>query len=169
VKKLILICGANGVGKSTVSRALLEAVERSACIDSEYCCAIHPFELTADTIQLFRANITALMINCFCSATIQTVIFPYGFHGPRREIYQGVLDELREQGIRYEFCPVILECEYNENVDRMRKDKRTEDRIQRALKQTRHIYDHYDYPRIDTTHLSVSETVEEIIRMHIVV
>lgn len=165
MKRLILICGANGIGKSTVSRALLQSLPKSAYIDSEYCCAIHPFELTADTVQLFKSNIAALIINSFCSSSVESVIFPYGFHGLRQEIFQGVLRELRERGIVYAFFPVILECERDENVNRMRNDNRSEERIQRALKNTRHVYDHYDYPRIDTTHLSVAETVAEIKRV----
>lgn len=165
MKKLILICGPNGVGKSTASKALHGSLSKSAYIDSEYCCSINPFELNPDTIQLFKANISALMINSFQSACIQTVIFPYGFHGPREGIFQSVLDDLKKLDIIYEFHPIILHCELDENIRRMRNDNRSEERIQRAIKNTRHLYDRYDYPKIDTTNRSVAETVNQILEM----
>ncbi|WP_040949482.1 AAA family ATPase [Gorillibacterium massiliense] len=159
MKKLILICGANGVGKSTASKALLAAMEKSAYIDSEYCCAIHPFEFTTETIALFKSNIAALMLNSFRSSSIDAVIFPYGFHGPRQQIFQGVLADLELHKIHYELCPILLECDVEENVRRMQNDGRETDRIERALKNTRHLYDAYDYPRINTTNMTVAETV----------
>lgn len=162
MKKLILICGANGVGKSTASKALLDSLPRSAYIDSEYCCAINPFQLTAETIQLFKSNIAALMVNAFRCEEIDTVIFPYSFHGQRQEIFQHVQDELHRQNVSYEWCPVILECELQENIARMRKDQRDAARIERAITHSRSVYDHLDYPRIDTTGLSVSETIDAI-------
>jgi cytidylate kinase len=165
MKKLIFICGANGIGKSTVSKALHSHLPNSVCIDSEYCCSINPFELNHDTIELFKANISALMINSFTCDFIETVIFPYGFHGPRKEIFDSVIQNLRNSKMEYELHPVILECEETENFRRMRNDNRDEKRIERALKHTRQIYDELDYPRINTTELTVSETVERILKL----
>lgn len=96
MKKLIFICSANGVGKSTVSKALNNYIQNSVYIDSEYCCSISPFELNHETIRLIKANISALMINSFKCDYIETVIFPYGFHGPRKETIIGMRNELKE-------------------------------------------------------------------------
>lgn len=67
--------------------------------------------------------------------------------------------------MEYELNPVIPECEEIENIRRMRNDNRDEKRIERALKHTRQIYDELDYPRINTTELTVSETVEWILKL----
>lgn len=163
MKKLILICGANGIGKSTVSKALHSHLPNSACIDSEYCCSINPFELNHHTIELFKANISALMMNSLACDFIETVIFPYGFHGPRKAIFDSVIETLRNNPIEFELHPVILECEESENIRRMRNDNRDEKRIERAIIHSRSIYDELDYPRINTTDLSVSETMNRIL------
>lgn len=165
MKKFIFICGANGVGKSTVSKALNNRLANSVYIDSEYCCSINPFEFNNQTIRLIKQNLSALMINSFQCDFIETVIFPYGFHGPRKQIFDDVIQELRLNGIRYGFHPIILECDVNENISRMRNDNRDEKRIERALKNTRHIYGDYDYSRINTTNLTVSETIDEILKL----
>lgn len=165
MKKLIFICGANGIGKSTVSKALHHYLQNSVYIDSEYCCSINPFEFNHQTIQLIKANISALMINSFNCDFVETVIFPYGFHGPRKEIFDDVLQELRINHINVDFHAVILECDETENVRRMRNDNRDEKRIERALKNTRHIYNDLHYPRINTTNLTISETMDQILNL----
>lgn len=92
-------------------------------------------------------------------------MFPYGFHGMRRAIFEGVLEELKRQGLDYEFCPVVMECGLEENIRRMRADRRDEARIQRAVANTRHIYENVPYSRIDVTRLTVSESAETILKL----
>lgn len=162
MKKLILICGANGIGKSTACKALTEALDKTAYIDSDWCRFIHPFAFTDETIAVVKSNILALMLNYFSCSIVETVVFQYGFHGPRKQLFDDLLQSLRDRGVPFAFCPVILECSEEENIARMKRDGRDGGRIARAVRDTRHIYAGYDYPRIDTTHLTVMETVEKI-------
>ena len=46
MKKLILILGANGVGKSTTAEILLQRLSKCAYIDADWCRAINPFPFT---------------------------------------------------------------------------------------------------------------------------
>jgi len=163
IKRLILVCGPNGVGKTTACKSLLEALPRSAYIDSDWCRAMNPFSFDEETIQIIKANIVALMTNYLRSSFIENVIFQYGFHGPRREIFDDIIEALDNNRISYQFCPVILRCDLQENIERMKRDGRDDERIRRAIENTRHIYDAYDYPSIDTTGLSVPQTVDRIL------
>jgi cytidylate kinase len=163
MKRLILICGPNGVGKTTACRQLLEVMNHSAYVDSDWCRAMNPFAFDEETIGIIEANITGLMANYFQSSFIEDVIFQYGLHGPRKRILDDIMDELRSRGIAFRFCPVILTCDLEENIQRMKGDGRDDARIRRAVENTRGIYAAYDYPTIDTTALSVSETVDAII------
>lgn len=70
---------------------------------------------------------------------------------------------LRNSPIEFELHPVILECEESENIRRMRNDNRDEKRIERAITHSRFIYDELDYPRINTTDLTVTETMNRIL------
>jgi len=162
LKRLILICGANGIGKSTACKQLNEKLPRSAYIDSDYCRQMNPFSFTDEEIQIIISNISTMMVNYFRCTTIDNVIFQYGFHGVRKQIFASILDVLSAYNITYHFCPIILCCELDENLRRMKNDNRNKEQILRAIEKTRDIYDDYNYPKIDSTHLSIDETVSKI-------
>ena len=163
MKNLILICGANGIGKSTACKVLNERLFYSSFIDSDYCRYMNPFSFSEEKIQIVISNISTMMINYFRCSTVEYVIFQYGFHGVRKQIFSSILDILSSQNIVYNFCPIILQCDIEENIRRMKNDNRDEERIQSAIEKTRSIYDEYDYPKIDITNLSVDETVRTIL------
>ena len=164
MKRLILILGPNGVGKSSVSLALLQALPHSAYVDSDWCRMMNPPPTTAGELTAVRHNLLALMRNYFECPGIETVIFPYGFHGHRRQLFTQLLDALRRD-IRFLLCPVVLECSEAENLRRMRADGRDEARIARALDNSRGIYENEPYPRLDVTDLTVAETAERILAL----
>lgn len=163
MKKLILICGPNGVGKSTACRALTERMENTAYVDSDWCRCMHPFSFTDETVGIVASNMLTMLTNYFRCSYIENVVFQYGFHGVRRLIFDDVLAGLHAAGIEYAFRPVILDCSEEENVRRMTRDGRDGERIERAVRNTREIYEQYDYPRIDTTRLTAEETVDRIL------
>jgi len=163
MKRLILVCGPNGVGKTTACQRLLEALPRSAYIDSDWCRMMNPFAFDAATTEIIRANIAALMRNYFRSPVTENVIFSYGFHGPRQRIFQGVRHDLDMSGVAYQFCPILLECSLQEQRRRLMASGRDSARIERAIRNTRHVYSACAYPAVDTTDLTVPQTVEGIL------
>ena len=124
---------------------------------------MNPFSFDTETIRIIQSNIVALMTNYFGCSFIDNVIFQYGLHGPRRQMLDEIMSELGRNGISFRFCPVILKCDLAENIERMRRDGRDDERIERAVMNTRDIYDAYDYPVVDTTNLSVSQTVDRML------
>ena len=169
MKRLILVCGANGIGKSTACRNLVEIFPPSAYIDSDYCRFMNPFSFSKEEVAVVVSNISNMMINYFKLDTIGNVIFQYGFHGVRRQIFKEILALLDENRIEYEFCPIILECSLEENIRRMQNDGRDSERINRAIENTRDIYDELPYPRINVTHLSPEQTafkIKEMLEKH---
>lgn len=162
MKKFIFICGPNGVGKSTVSHRLNERISHSARVDSDWCRAINPFEFSQELMAVNEKNITSLLSNYLSCDFIEYIIFTYGFHGHRKQIFERVMENI--SSFEYEFLPVILTCNVNENIRRMKQDGRSEDRIQRAIVNTRQIYDDLPYVRIDTTNLNVDEVADKIIK-----
>lgn len=165
MKRLILILGANGIGKTTTSKALLDKYNRSAYIDADWCRAINPFQFTIETKKTVTNNIFCLIRNYLLCDDIDHVIFPYGFHGERKDIFDSVIKKLHNEQIEFELCAVILTCECEENINRMKADGRDEERIKRAIQNTRSIYDAYDYPKIDTTDLTIAEAADQILQL----
>lgn len=105
-------------------------------------------------------NMSTLLRNYLQCSLVDYVIFSYGLHGPRKRIFDNVISNL--QDISFHLLPITLVCSEEENVWRMIQDGRNDERIQRGL-QTRHLYENLRNPVIDTTQLSVEETVEEIL------
>lgn len=164
-KRLITIIGANGVGKTSTSSALLQTLSRSAYVDADWCRAINPFQFTERTKKTVTYNIFCLLRNYLLCDDIETVIFPYGFHGERKSIYDEVIHRLRDEAISFDENIVVLKCEYDENIKRCIKDSRDLERVERGMKNTFSFYDSFDYPAIDTTTLSPEQAAKEIVEM----
>lgn len=57
MKKLILIVGPNGVGKTTTAKILLQKLSKCAYVDADWCRAINPFPFTDATKYAVTRNI----------------------------------------------------------------------------------------------------------------
>ena len=75
MKRLILILGANAVGKITTSRRLLQEISKSAYVHSEWCCAINPLPFAEETKKTVINNIYSMLKNYLCCEDIENVIF----------------------------------------------------------------------------------------------
>ena len=159
-KKFIVIIGPNGVGKSTTAKSFLARYPKSAFVDSDWCRAINPFPFTKETQKMVMENIFCLIRNYMQCRDIAYVIFTYGFHGARKEIFDEVLQRLEKEKIEFELSIVILKCSLSENIRRMRLDGREDSRIQRGIDNTFCFYDGYDYPVVDTTELEIEQVVD---------
>lgn len=72
---------------------------------------------------------------------------------------------MREDGIPFEICPIILKCDKEENIRRAINDGRDMERTERGIKNTFHFYDEYTYPNIDTTFLQPEKVAEKMIEI----
>ena len=165
MKKLIFICGANGIGKSTTCAKLYKKLNDSALVDSDHCRIMNPFDFTDEQKNIVEDNMATMLINYLKCSTTENVIFLYGFHGPRKQIFDNIMIRLSNTGIPFAFIPIILECELEENIRRAQNDERSEYRIKYGIENSRDIYNQYDYPRLDITYLTVDEAVEKLINM----
>lgn len=159
MKKLIFIHGPNGVGKSTLCKMLNSRLPNSAWLESEWCRMTNPFTFTPEIISMVEKNISFVLRSYLECSLLDYVIFNYGFHGPRKQIWDNVLQNLRD--LNYRLLPITITCSEEENRARMLKDGRDEERIKRALA-VRGLYDGLGYPTIDTTGLTTEETVSKV-------
>ncbi len=165
MKKLILIVGPNGVGKSTTAKILVSMIQKSALVDSDWCRVINPFAFTKATKKLNEDNIYCMLHNYLLCEDVQTVIFTYSFHGGRQEIWNNVWNRLQNDTVAFTLHPVILKCEWEENIRRAREDGRDEVRIERGMRDTFSYYDGFSWQMIETTKLIPKEVARKIIEM----
>lgn len=161
MKNILFLCGPNGIGKTTICMEIVKQLPNSAYVDSEPCRIMNPFVLNNDTIPTISKNISDLIMNYLKCSVVNTVVFSYGFHGRRKEVFQMVMSEISK--LEYKFIPLLLWCSEEENINRMNTDNRSTDRIQRALNESRKAYNDVTYPKLDITNMSVSEAVKKII------
>lgn len=162
MKKLLFICGPNGIGKTTVCRKLVETTLHTAYVDSDACRLMNPFVLDDVTIPVIASNIAGMIRQYLQCEYVETVVFSYGFHGRRKEVFRLVMDQLID--VSYEFVPVLLLCEEEENLRRMGADGRDSERIRRALEYSRKAFEDVDYPKLDITGMTVDETVAAVLK-----
>ncbi|WP_035287832.1 AAA family ATPase [Clostridium sp. KNHs214] len=161
MKNILFLCGPNGIGKTTICKEIIKQLPNSAYVDSDPCRVMNPFVLNDDTIPTIAKNISDLLINYLQCPVVNTVVFSYGFHGRRREVFQRILLEISKN--EHDFIPFLLWCSEEENINRMNADNRSANRIKRTLNESRKAFDSVTYPKLDITNLSVSEVAKTII------
>ena len=72
MKKLIVILGPNGVGKSTTAQKILKKRARCAYVDADWCRAINPFPFTPATKVAVTENIYCMLRNYLLCEDIDT-------------------------------------------------------------------------------------------------
>lgn len=162
MKKLIVIVGPNGVGKTTAAKAFLEEHTGCAYVDADWCRAVNPFPFTPATKRAAMENMYCMFRNYLLCEDIDKIVFPYAFHGDRKEIFDDVIDRLKGNGIEFEAFCIVLKCSMQENLKRCKQDGREPERIERGMKNTFRFYDEFSYPSIITTDLTPGEVAEQI-------
>ena len=108
-------------------------------------------------------NIYCIFRNYIICDDIKTIIFPYGFHGERKEIFDTIISKLNYDNLEFDLHIVVLKCSLDENIKRAKQDKRDGERIKRGMQNTFTFYEMYHYPCVDTSNLSPEQVADEII------
>ena len=106
MKKLILINGTMGVGKTSVSQELFRLLAPSAFLDGDWCWNMNPFAVNAENKQMVIKNIGSLLRSYLKNSSLTYVIFCWVMH--REEIIEQVLSQL--EGLEFEACLFTLLC-----------------------------------------------------------
>lgn len=91
-KRLFLIGGTMGVGKSAVCRQLNRDMPESVFLDGDWCWNADPFQVTEETKRMVLDNICHLLNNFLRCTAYKTVIFCWVMD--RQEILDAILNAL---------------------------------------------------------------------------
>lgn len=161
MKNLLFLCGPNGVGKTSIGMEIVQILPHSAYIDSDPFRYMNPYVLDDCTIPTVAKNISDMILNYFDCPVVETVVFTYGFHGRRAEVFERVMQRVYVS--ECQFIPYLLWCDEDENIRRMRSDGRDTERIKRAILKSREAFENVPYKKIDITKLSVRQAANIII------
>ncbi|HIT32586.1 MAG TPA: AAA family ATPase [Candidatus Enterenecus stercoripullorum] len=164
MKRLILLGGPMGVGKTTVGRALQNRMPGSVFLDGDWCWDAKPFVVNEETKGMVLENIRFLLGQFLRCCAYETVIFCWVMH--RREILDAIVSGLDLTGIQVTSFsltarPEALRRRLEKDID---AGLRQADVVDRSLSYLRH-YDDLDTIKVDTTGLDPEETAGTLKRL----
>ena len=164
MKTLYLIGGTMGVGKTTVCRELKNQLHRSVFLDGDWCWDMNPFVVTEETKAMVLDNITALLGNFLRCSAYDHVIFSWVMH--QQSIVDTILGRLDLTDVKV--VSVSLVCSREALLQRLYRDVeagiRQPDILLRSPQRLA-LYDSMNTEKIDTSHATVAQTVQEILRL----
>lgn len=161
-KRLYLIGGPMGVGKTTVGQILKRNLPGCVFLDGDWCWDMDPFQVTAETKQMVMENICTLLNNFISCTAYQNIVFCWVMH--QQEILDEIISRLDAEKCR--IVKISLICTEEALRERLAKDiekgVRKEDVISRSLNYLP-LYHALDTVKIDVSGKTVEKIAAEII------
>lgn len=164
MKRLYLIGGPMGVGKTAVGQRMKRMLDNAVYLDGDWLWDADPFQVTPETKGMVTDNICHVLNGFLCCREYENVIFTWVMH--EQAIIDGLLARLRIGGT--EVRCVSLICEADALAARLQRDIdagiRKPDVIPRSLAYLPK-YGALDTVIVDVTHMSVETAAEYISRL----
>lgn len=161
MKKLYLIGGTMGVGKTTVCRALQKKLLHCVFLDGDWCWDMSPFVVNEETKAMVMDNICHLLQNFLRCTAYENIIFCWVMH--EQSIIKQILSRL-DVG-EAEVKTISLIASEKAITARLEKDVtagiRTPDVIERSIARIP-LYEKLDTLKIDTNEKTADAVAEEI-------
>ena len=156
-KKLVIVNGALGVGKTTTCRELQRLLDRSVWLDGDWCWMANPWIVTEETKRMAEGNMVFLLDRFLNCSEYKYVLFLWIFRSD--EVFNHILDSLHTTD--FVLQKFTLTCDENVFRDRLKAAGREKEKIAGCLESLRSC-ETTDSVKIDTTQKSI-ETVARIL------
>ena len=164
MKKLYIIGGTMGVGKTTVSREIKNRLSKSVFLDGDWCWDMNPFVVNNETKTMVMDNICYLLNKFIHCSEYENIIFCWVLH--EQEIIDSILSRLDKQNINV--ISISLLCKEKALRERIQKDidnkLRNKDVLEKSIKRI-HLYEKLDTVKIEVSEKTVADTVNEIMQL----
>ena len=164
MKKLIIINGTMGVGKTTVSRALYQSIKNSFWLDGDSCWYMNPFVVNEENKKMVIENISFLLNNFIKNSMSEYIIFNWVIQTD--EIMNLVLRNLNLENT--EVYKLTLMCSEDSLVERISRDIaegiRNTDSIDRSLMNLK-LCKNIDSIKVYTDNKTIDKIVDEILKI----
>ncbi|MBM7616088.1 AAA family ATPase [Alkaliphilus hydrothermalis] len=163
-KKLIVVNGTMGVGKTATCRLLNKKLNNSVWLDGDWCWQINPFVVNEENKKMVEDNIQHLLRSYLSNSTLEYVIFNWVIH--REDIMDMVLNMVKD--FDFQLFRITLTCSEEALIKRISKDVeeglRKEEQIEWSLEKLP-MYGEQQTIKIDTSDIGVDETVERVLEI----
>lgn len=161
MKRLILLNGTMGVGKTTTSRALQQLLPNSVFLDGDWCWDMNPFIVTEETKAMVLCNIHFLLNSFLHCSVYDNIIFCWVMD--EQSIIDSVLSGLDLECCTYQIFSLVanqvsLEKRLNEDV---KKGIRTAEILERSIARINK-YQHLSTEKVDVSNRTAKEAAQYI-------
>lgn len=163
-KKLIIVNGTMGVGKTATCKELNKHLVNSVWLDGDWCWMMNPFIANDENRNMVISNITYLLRSFLTNSSFEYVIFNWVIH--MENIFNDVLQPLSD--LDFDVIKITLTCSEETLRKRISKDielnLRDESSINRSVERLE-LYKNMSTEKIDTSDISISEAVNRIMEV----
>lgn len=164
MKKLYVVGGTMGVGKTTTCGILKKKLNRAVFLDGDWCWDADPFQVTEETKAMVLDNICHLLRNFLICSAYENVILCWVLH--EQAIIDGILSALPLDNVSV--VPVSLVASAEALTRRLTKDVqngiREADVIPRSVARIP-LYERLNTVKIDVSEISAEQAAEIISKM----
>jgi adenylate kinase family enzyme len=158
MKKLVLISGAPGVGKTTLCSHLFKEIQGCAWLDSDWCWMINPWKAkTKEQKKYVEDTFTRILRGYLNNEDINTVLFSWVMSSPRMF---GIITEALVD-IKFDLYKIALVCDRDAHIKRMRLDKLRNEQVE--LPDSMEPYYHLGAEVIDVSTTPIEDVVQRVI------
>lgn len=162
MKRLIIINGTMGVGKTTTCLELQKILPDNVFLDGDWCWSMNPFTVTEETKAMVIENIVFLLNNFIKCSQYKNIIFCWVMH--QQDIIDSIVDRLNISDCDLHIFS--LTCSETALSSRLKKDIaigiRTNDILERSMPRMEN-YDAIDSIKIDVSNISPLDAANSII------
>ena len=163
MKKLFLIGGTMGIGKTAVCQILKKKLKNAVFLDGDWCWNSDPFKVTEETKSMVMKNICFLLNNFLRCSEFDNIIFCWVMH--EQNIIDNILKAIDSSG--HEIKIISLMCDEDELKSRLlgdvEKGIRSFDIIEKSIERLR-CYTKLKTIKINTSEKKPDEVATEIIK-----
>lgn len=161
MKKIYLIGGTMGVGKTTICQQLKLELKNSVLLDGDWCWDANPFRVTEETKSVVIDNICYLLNNFIHCSAYDNIIFCWVMH--EQNIIDTIIEKLDAKDCDIVTISLIVDerCLQKRLLADIERGLRNTDVISRSIKRIP-LYQKLNTIKIDTCNKSVKTIVDEI-------
>lgn len=161
MKRLYLIGGTMGIGKTTTCQVLKKKLDKAVFLDGDWCWDADPFQVNEETKEMVVSNICFVLNNFIHCSAFHNIIFCWVMH--EQTIIDTILSRIDTAAC--EVKTVSLICSPESLKRRLQKDVDSGIRNQEIIdKSTARIsmYEKLNTIKIDVSDLTAEETAKQI-------
>lgn len=160
-KRLYLISGTMGIGKTSVCQSLKRKLENAVFLDGDWCWDADPIQVNSETKRMVLGNICYLLNSFLHCSAYNHILFCWVMH--EQNIIDDIVTHLDLTNCDVKLISLI--CRSDVLADRLERDikagLRQKDVLVRSIERLP-LYDLLNTTKIDVSDLSIEETAKVI-------